>query len=81
MDITDDYFEGMLAGIRRYAWWKDGVEHVGTCGTPLTKAIHDLDDEYGRACLHKRFKEHDGIRYCGRCGVVASDAMLAERKK
>ena len=27
-----------LAGLKEYAWWKDGTEHVGTCGTTLKVA-------------------------------------------
>ena len=26
-------------GIQRYAWWQDGVEMVGTCGTTLKDAL------------------------------------------
>jgi hypothetical protein len=26
------YQRGYLEGLRAYAWWKDGVEYVGTCG-------------------------------------------------
>lgn len=30
-------------GIRRYAWWKDGVQYVGTCGTTLEAALRDAE--------------------------------------
>jgi hypothetical protein len=79
--VTDEFFAGMVAGVRRYAWWNDGVQFVGTCGTALTEAMRKLDREYGRACPHSRLKDENGVESCGRCGVVASDAMLAERKK
>ena len=26
------YIQGLLDGMREYAWWSDGVEYVGTCG-------------------------------------------------
>jgi hypothetical protein len=26
-------------GVRNWAWWKDGVEYVGTCGTTLKNAL------------------------------------------
>lgn len=36
-------FSGMQAsfedGLREYAWWKDGMEYVGSCGTTLKEAI------------------------------------------
>jgi hypothetical protein len=31
--------ESYIAGLSAYAWWKDGVEYVGTCGTRLKDAI------------------------------------------
>ena len=26
-------------GVRAWAWWKDGVQYVGTCGTTLARAL------------------------------------------
>ena len=31
--------EGYVAGLRAFAWWKDGVQYVGTSGTTLAEAI------------------------------------------
>lgn len=31
--------EGWEAGIREFAWWADGVQYVGTCGTTLESAL------------------------------------------
>ena len=28
-------------GLRAFAWWKDGVQYVGSCGTTLEKALED----------------------------------------
>ena len=33
------YEEGFITGLREYAWWKDGVQYVGTCGQTLKEAI------------------------------------------
>ena len=33
------YIRGFLDGLREYAWWKDGEQQVGTCGTTLVEAI------------------------------------------
>ena len=35
----DDRADGYDAGLRAFAWWKDGVQYVGTSGTTLTEAI------------------------------------------
>ena len=35
--------EGFREGLRAYAWWGDGVQYVGTCGTTLGKAVAALD--------------------------------------
>ena len=26
-------------GVRTWAWWKDGTQYVGTCGTTLKEAL------------------------------------------
>ena len=31
--------EGYKEGLTAYAWWKDGVQYVGTCGTTLKEAL------------------------------------------
>ena len=31
--------DGVIAGLREYAWWKDGTQYVGSCGTTLKDAI------------------------------------------
>lgn len=38
-DILEAKKEGYIEGLRAYAWWKDGVEYVGSCGTTLKQAI------------------------------------------
>ena len=37
---------GRKDGIWRFAWWKDGVQYVGSCGTTLKKALEELDRDY-----------------------------------
>jgi len=32
----------LITGITMYAWWKDGVQYVGTCGTTLAKAVDQI---------------------------------------
>lgn len=66
---SKEYWEGVEEGIRRYAWWKNGFEQVGTCGTTLHKALRELDKESGFVCPHKRIYEESGANYCGRCGT------------
>jgi hypothetical protein len=38
------YIEGIKEGLRQYAWWKDGVQYVGTCGKTLKQAIEEAED-------------------------------------
>jgi len=35
---------GMKKGIWLYAWWKDGVQYVGTTGRTLAEALKEVDD-------------------------------------
>lgn len=39
------YYDGVRDGLRRFAWWKDGVEYVGSCGTTLKEALATADVE------------------------------------
>jgi hypothetical protein len=43
--MTKEYYEGVIEGLTRYAWWKDGVQYVGTCGRTLQDAIVDVEKE------------------------------------
>lgn len=38
--------EGIAEGMTRYAWWRDGVQMVGSCGTTLEQAIRELEKEF-----------------------------------
>ena len=33
------YQVGYKDGLGAYAWWKDGVQYVGNCGTTLKEAL------------------------------------------
>ncbi len=37
------YREGYEDGLRAYAWWKDGIEYVGSCGTTLKQALREAE--------------------------------------
>jgi len=37
--LREQLVERYIDGLRAYAWWKDGVEYVGTCGQTLKGAI------------------------------------------
>jgi hypothetical protein len=39
------YFDGLIEGMTRFAWWKDGVQYVGTCGKTLNQAIEEAKNE------------------------------------
>ena len=38
----DSFKEGKIEGLTDYAWWKDGTQYVGTCGTKLKTAIKEI---------------------------------------
>jgi len=37
--ITSAYRDGFKEGMRLFAWWKDGVQQVGTTGTTFKEAV------------------------------------------
>ena len=34
--------DGIKEGLTAYAWWKDGLQYVGTCGTTLAEALRRI---------------------------------------
>jgi hypothetical protein len=44
---NEAWLKGFVSGLTEYAWWKDGEQHVGTCGTTLKVAIERANKEYG----------------------------------
>ena len=50
MEVTKKtYFDGLRESLHLYAWWKDGVQYVGTTGTTLKGALGNV------AIKEKRF--------------------------
>lgn len=47
-EVRAQYVKGLKAGLTRFAWWKDGEQQVGSCGTTLKKAMEDADKEHGK---------------------------------
>lgn len=39
--VLAGYREGKREGLTLYAWWKDGVQYVGTCGRTLEQALRE----------------------------------------
>lgn len=44
---TAEYKRGFIDGLTEYAWWKDGVQYVGSCGTTLEQAIERIQGTKG----------------------------------
>lgn len=44
-ELNKQYRAGLTEGIRRFAWWKDGEQFVGICGTRLKQAMEDVEKE------------------------------------
>jgi len=42
-----DFIRGMKAGLVMFAWWKDGRQYVGSCGTTLKEALAEVDSVLG----------------------------------
>ena len=42
-DYESAYLLGLKDGIRRFAWWKNGTEFVGSCGMTLKQALEEVD--------------------------------------
>lgn len=48
-ELNKSYYNGIREGITQYAWWKDGVQYVGTTGETLRDALLRIDLEEARA--------------------------------
>ena len=57
--LNEAYYDGIRDGIKQYAWWRDGVQYVGTTGTTLKDALKDIDNEEKRAL--ELIKKHFGV--------------------
>ena len=44
---VDEYKKGFIAGIKCFAWWKDGIQYVGTTGMTLKQALETIDKIMG----------------------------------
>lgn len=42
-DLQAIYKQGFIDGMTNFAWWKDGVQFVGTCGKTLKEAIEGIE--------------------------------------
>jgi hypothetical protein len=40
------YKNGIIEGIKRYSWWEDGKQYVGTTKKTLEQAIQEIEKEY-----------------------------------
>ena len=56
-----NYRRGFLDGLAAYAWWKDGVQYVGTCGTTLEKAIQKTADVLPAAANYGNLRHAAGV--------------------
>ncbi len=76
-----DYRKGFEDGIRCFAWWKDGVEYVGTTGKTLKLALAEF--EYLHTYQPPPATAAIALTFCPRCGKEMSpdhDASLTPPK-
>lgn len=45
-DLKMVYKNGIIDGIKRYAWWESGMQYVGTYKKTLEQAIQEVEKEY-----------------------------------
>ena len=43
---------GFIEGIKAFAWWRDGIQYVGTCGKTLDEMIAKVEKDFGE---HKQY--------------------------
>lgn len=46
--MSKSYKRGLIEGIKMFAWYKDGVQYVGTTGKTLKQAIAEIESERGQ---------------------------------
>lgn len=44
-DEINTYYDGVLEGLWKYAYWKDGVQYVGNMNTTLKEAAEKVNAE------------------------------------
>jgi hypothetical protein len=44
--IMQSETNGFRDGLREYAWWKDGAQQVGSCGTTLKQAMAKEEERF-----------------------------------
>jgi len=44
---SQDFIDGVIAGVEAYAVWKDGEQLVGVARQPLAEAIKEIQEELG----------------------------------
>jgi hypothetical protein len=37
------YYDGARHALKRFAWWREGIEYVGSTGYTLERALADVD--------------------------------------
>lgn len=42
--LKEEIKQAYNEGLRAYAWWKDGVQYVGSCGTTLKQALKEITE-------------------------------------
>jgi hypothetical protein len=42
---VNSFYDGMIAGVHLYAWWKNGVMYVGTTGKKFIDAVAEIEQE------------------------------------
>ena len=46
--LASHWLTGFREALKQYAWWKDGVQYVGSCSTTLQQALQAAEEELRR---------------------------------
>ena len=47
-EVIRSFYSGMIQGVARYAYWRDGTQYVGTTGRTLKEAVQEIRQEQNR---------------------------------
>ena len=61
-----DFVAGVKAGIEAYAYWKDGIQYVGTTGETLEDALKEVDEAFELWKLDEQKVRYEMAKLCKR---------------
>ena len=71
-----DFIEGVKAGVKMYAVWKNGEQLVGVMREPLEKSLEEIEKDLGGGMFEKEVekKKKPNCYECAHRGTLPGDA-------